>query len=410
MKSRRSLSVILFAIFLDLVAYGILVPVVPQLLANPESPYYLLPTWIPIENGYILLGFLIATFPIIQFFSAPILGELSDIYGRKKILALALFGTFASFVVFAYGIVIQSLALLFVSRVIGGIVGGNISVAQAAIADITTPKERTKHFGLIGAAYGLGFIIGPVIGAVLSDTNIISWFNAATPFWFASILSFLNTCLIIFFLKDTRQKKANVSISWLLSIKHIVSAYGMKDLRPIFATNFFFQAGITFFATFFTVFLVSKFHMQTAGVGYYIAYAGVWIIISQGVILPLLSDLVDDVRLLRYSLLFGSLAIFAYYIPNTVIGLGVVGALFALTNGISMATLPALASRRASPDEQGEILGINTSVQALAQAIPPILSGFLAAKIAPSAPVYISGAVIAIGWVVFMMTVRGMVK
>ena len=129
---RRAMPVILFAIFLDLISYGILVPVVPQLFANPASPYYVLSATMPLGYGYILLGFLIAIFPVIQFFSAPILGQYSDIHGRRRVLSLALGGTAVSFVVFAFGIMFKSISLLFISRAIGGIVGGNISVAQAA--------------------------------------------------------------------------------------------------------------------------------------------------------------------------------------------------------------------------------------------------------------------------------------
>jgi predicted MFS family arabinose efflux permease len=207
-------------------------------------------------------------------------------------------------------------------------------------------------------------------------------------------------------MKETRESVKKFTLSWTQSIRHIFHAYGMKRVRAIFVTNFFFQSGLTFFATFFTVFLVSKFHMNQLGIGYYIGYAGIWIIVAQGVLLPYLSEKFEDVWLARFSLIAGSVAIFAYYLPHSLIGLGIVGALFALTNGISMATLPALASRRSPADIQGEILGINTSVQALAQAIPPILAGFLAANISPVAPVYISGGVIAVAWVVFMLFVQ----
>lgn len=403
---RRALPVILLAIFLDLVSYGILVPVVPQLFANPESLYYVLSPGVPLAHGYIYLGFLIAIFPILQFFSAPILGQYSDIHGRRKVLTLTLVGTAVSFVIFALGISMKSIALLFISRAVGGILGGNISVAQAAIADITKPRERAKHFGLIGAAYGAGFIIGPVLGGILSDSSIISWFTLSTPFWVAAIFSAINALLIFTRMGETRAPEENVVISWSKSVYDIIRAYGMKKVRSIFATNFFFQAGITFVATFFSVYLIDRFQMTQIGIGYFIGYAGVWIIISQAVLVPLLSRKFEEVTLLRWSLILGSIAIFSFYLPHTVIGLMIAGACFALANGISMAALPSLASRRAPANIQGEILGINTSIQALAQSVPPILSGYLAATIAPSAPVYIAGGAVGIAWIVFMVFVR----
>ncbi len=405
----RSLLIILLAIFLDLVSYGILVPVVPQLFANPDSMYYMLSPSTSLAYGYVLLGFLIAAYPIIQFFSAPILGQYSDIHGRRPVLTLALAGTALAFVIFAMGIGIGGtlgIWLLFISRAFNGVVGGNISVAQAAIADLTKPRERAKHFGLIGAAYGVGFIVGPVLGGILSNSNLVSWFDLTTPFWFAAILSAVNACLVYFVVGETNHHLRGQIVSWTKGFYDIVRAYSMKSLRPVFATNFFFNAGITFVATFFSVYLIDRFQMTQVGVGYFIGYAGIWIVVSQAFVVPFLSRRYEEVTLLRISLIAGSAAIFAFYLPNSIVSLGIVGACFALTNGISMALLPSLASVRAPEDIQGEILGINTSVQAVAQATPPILAGFLAATIAPSAPVYIAGACVGAAWLVFIAFVR----
>jgi DHA1 family tetracycline resistance protein-like MFS transporter len=405
-RNPRALPTILLAIFLDLVGYGILVPVVPQLFANPDSVYYILSPGVPLSVGYILLGFLIATYPLAQFFSAPILGQYSDRHGRRPVLTLALAGTAIAFLIFAIGILSHNIFLLFFSRALDGILGGNISVAQAAIADLTKPKERAKHFGLIGAAYGTGFIIGPVLGGVLSDPTLFSWFSITTPFLFAAALSALNAFLVYRYVGETNKRILAAPIKLWQGVADIVRAYGMKRLRSVFATNFFFNAGITFVATFFSVYLIDRFQMTQIGIGYYIGYAGLWIVISQAVLVPLLSKYYDEVVLLRWSLILGSLGIFSFYLPYTIPGLLLAGAFFALANGISMALLPSLASRRAPASLQGEILGINTSIQAFAQATPPVLAGFIAATIAPSAPVYIAGAAVGLGWIVFMIFVR----
>ena len=257
--SRRALPVILLAVFLDLISNGILIPVVPQLLANPNSPYYLLPAGIPIAHSYVLLGILIAITPIILFFSTPILGEYSDYHGRKKVLVSSLTGTALSFAIFALGVTTKSLTLLFLSRIICGIAGGSLSVAQAAIADITPIRERASRFGLIAAAYGVGFIVGPVIGGLFSDPHLVSWFNASTPFWFATILSSINALLIYWLMTETRPIEQKTNITWYRAIVHIVQAYGMKSVRMIFVTNFLFQSGIALLATFFSVFLINNF-------------------------------------------------------------------------------------------------------------------------------------------------------
>jgi predicted MFS family arabinose efflux permease len=205
---------------------------------------------------------------------------------------------------------------------------------------------------------------------------------------------------------DTVDATKPAGLDWHRAIKNIVRAYGMKRIRMVFVTNFLFQGGLALFATFFAVFLTSEFGFNQVSVGYYIAYAGVWVIISQGLVLRWLTRRYEEVTLLRVFLFLGAGSVFLYYITNHTIGLLIVGACFALTNGIAMATLPSLASRRAEDKHQGEIMGINTSVQALAQAVPPILAGFLASQITPSAPVYVAGAVIGAGWLVFIFTVK----
>jgi DHA1 family tetracycline resistance protein-like MFS transporter len=405
-KQNRALPVILMAIFLDLICNGIIVPIVPQLLANPNSPYYLLPTYVPVSYGYIILGVLIAVFPIAMFFSTPILGEYSDYVGRRRIMTLSLVGTAVSLGLFATGIYVGSLTLLFISRILGGIMGGNLSVAQAAIADITPPKLRASRFGLIGAAYGVGFIVGPVIGGVLADQHLVSWFNASTPFIFAAIVSLVNAVLVFALMSETRPSLEKFVITWHRAISNIFKAYGMKKIRMIFVTNFLFQSGLTLFATFFSVFLISGFHFDQADIGYYIGFVGIWAIVSQGVLLRILSKRFDEFLLLRIFLLLGSASMFAFYIPDHIVGLLIVGALFALTNGINMASLPSIVSRRSPASTQGEILGINASVQALAQTAPPIIAGLMAAEISPSAPVYIAGGVIGLGWIIFMASVK----
>jgi MFS transporter, DHA1 family, tetracycline resistance protein len=418
---RRALPIVLLAIFLDLICNGIIIPIVPQLFANPDSQYYLLPTGISLSYAYVILGLLIATYPIFMFFSAPILGEYSDYVGRRKIMVLALAGTAFSLGLFAVGIMMRNITMLFISRIIGGIVGGNLSVAQAAIADITPPNKRAARFGLIGAAYGVGFIIGPVIGGLLADSSLVSWFSASTPFWFAAVLSLINAVLVYFYLAETRAKYQPVSFSLSLktnnngdgntislhkAIFNILRAYKMTRVRSVFATNFLFQSGIALFATFFSVFLIYNFSWNQVSIGYYIGYVGIWVIVSQAILLRFLTKKHDEVTLLRIFLIVGSIAIFSYCIPNHTIGLLIAGAFFALTNGISMATLPSLASRRASAENQGEIMGINASVQALAQTTPPILAGFLTAQISTTAPVYIGGAIIGLAWLVFVIFVK----
>ena len=142
MFKSRPLAVIFLTALVDLIGIGILIPVMPQLLGNPESPHYLLAGSLTVEQGFMVFGALTAAYPLMSFIAAPVLGQLSDRYGRRKVLAVCLAGTSFGYMLFAVGILMKSLPLLFLSRIIDGITGGNISVAQAAVADVSKPGER----------------------------------------------------------------------------------------------------------------------------------------------------------------------------------------------------------------------------------------------------------------------------
>lgn len=401
--TKNPLPVIIFTVFIDLLGFGILIPVIPLLLASPASPYFLLPHGYSVSDGYILLGFLLGIFPFMQFLATPILGQLSDTFGRKKILAFSLSGTCIAYIIFGIGIVLRNIPLLFFARALDGITGGNISVAQAAIADVTPPERRVRNFGLIGAAFGLGFILGPYVGGRLSDPSVYSSFNAATPFWFAAILSFLNVLSIIFFFPETlKNAKVRVAIMWGKSIRNVWHAFNMKSLRVLFATAFLFQGGFSFYITFFSVFLIRKFGFNQGNIGDYFAYVGLWVAFTQGVITRLVPRWFREHQILKVTLIGTGAAMFLYFIPTHAWGLLFVVPIFAVLNGLSQANLSGLVSRSVDPSIQGEVLGINSSVQALAQSIPPILSGFIAATLTPQTPIVVSAFVIITSGIFFL--------
>jgi len=403
---RQPIWIILFTILLDSLGIGILVPIVPQLLGNPASSQYLLSGPESQALGYILLGFLVAIFPIMQFFATPVLGQLSDRYGRKPVLAISLAGTALGYALFAIGIVLRSIPLLFVARALDGITGGNLSVAQAAIADVTAPNERTKNFGLIGAVFGVGFILGPFLGGVLADPTIVRWFTAATPFWFAAILATTNTVSLIVQFQETNKHIRHVPLQLARSLNNIARAYALPELRPIFVTIFFFNAGFGFFISFFGVYLIHRFGFSQTQIGNFFAYIGLCMIFTQLVTTRRVAARFSEPQVLRVSLLGVSMMMGSYLLPPSARWIFLIAPFSSTFNGLTMANMGGLLSRAVAPEVQGEILGIGSSIQALAQALPPLGAGFVAASFTPGAPVMAASCSMLLAWAVFTVFYR----
>ncbi len=210
--SKRVFPVLFATILLDMIGIGMLIPVLPIIFTDPSSPAFILQGY-SVSAQYAMAGLLTALFGLMQFISAPLLGELSDVYGRKKLLTLGVGILALSQLLFGFGIETGSLFILFVSRIIAGIAGGNFSIAQASIADITAPEFRARNFGLIGVAVGVGFIIGPMLGGfIVSATG-----NAAMPFWFAAALGIVNVLSISLFL-DSLFLLLLSAFSWWLAL------------------------------------------------------------------------------------------------------------------------------------------------------------------------------------------------
>lgn len=376
----KPLLAVFTTIFIDMLGVGILIPVFP-LLVLPNSPYRIVPTGWSVADGFILLGWLSACYPLAQFFAAPILGQLSDRYGRKIILTASIIGTSMAYVLFAIGVATKNIPLMFASRIVDGLTGGNISVAQAVISDISTPNNRARNFGLIGAAFGLGFIFGPYIGGKLADPSVVSWFSASTAFWFAAILSGLNAVIVIGFLPETLKQKTNeLKLNIFKSFANIIKAFTNTGLRNVTPSTFLFNSGFTFFTTFFAVFLALRFGFSQGNTGDYFAYFGIWIAIVQGGLIGQVSKRFKDYQVLRFSFFGAAITLLAYL----AIPLGqhkwlyLIPPILALFVGMSQAFIPTLVSRVTPKEIQGESLGINTSVSALAQAIPAIIAGYVA--------------------------------
>ncbi len=378
-SNKKILWTIFLTILIDMLGIGILIPVFPMLVV-PTSQFRVTPDSWTTAQGFIMLGWLMTSFPLAQFFCAPILGQLADRYGRRRVLALSISGTAFSYLLFAFAVLTKNIPLMFVARALDGASGGNISVAQAVIGDISSPQSRAKNFGLIGMAFGLGFIIGPFIGGKLSDHELVSWFNVATPFWFAAAFSVINVFLVLKFLPETLKVRSDKRIDITKPIHNIVKAFTTSGLKNIIPATFLFNAGFTFFTTFWGVVLAEKFGFTQGKIGNFYAYIGIMIIVAQGVVVRRLSGKVADYKVLRYSLLGSAICLLCYYlIPDQHSSwIYFIPPFMATFNALNMSFSSALITRVTPHNIRGEAMGINSSANAMAQAIPAVLAGYIA--------------------------------
>jgi DHA1 family tetracycline resistance protein-like MFS transporter len=373
-------------IVLDLIGYGMMIPIVPVLLTDPHSPHYLLSAGMPKTWGYLFLGLLTATFPLAQFFSTPILGNFSDRLGRRPVLITCLLGIAVSFMVFALGIETRNLTLLFLSRLAYGIASGVISTAQAAIADLTPPADRTRRFGLIGAAVGVGLMTGPFLGGILSNSHWVPWFNAATPFWAGALLSGLNGISAAFFLPETSERVANVLPKLRKSRPSFYHAFLGSRFQGFFRVAWLYHAGFAFYISFLSVVFIQRFGFNPTQLGAYFGAVGTAGLCAQFGLVGLLARKFSERQIIRTAMpAVVGLVLGIAFAPQA-FWVFLLGPSLAIVAGLIQTNLTAWVSRQSGSAEQGEILGTYAAVQALAMTLPPLLSGFLAGIIHPVAP------------------------
>jgi DHA1 family tetracycline resistance protein-like MFS transporter len=401
MRQNKTLLILISIVFLDMLGIGILIPVIPALFTDPNGTFFILSDK-QIPNALFLLGLMSSLYPLMQFFAAPILGDLSDKFGRKPVLAISMFGTAVGYFIFIIGLITRSLPLLFISRIIDGSTGGNISVAQAAIADISKPEDRGKNFGLIGAAFGVGFILGPSIGGILGNIN------TSYPFILATILSIISAVSILKFLPETHKniKSSENKISITSSFKSILKGFKHPTLSRLFFVTLFISAGFTFFGSFFGAFLINIFGATEQQIGLYFAFVGVWIILTQAIINRALVKKYSTKTLVQYPIIILAFTLFLFPMAKEMWILYIITPFFSIANGLVQANLSAFISRQAGEENQGEILGINMGMSSFSQAVIPLFAGFIAMKYSVSTPLIWGSATILIAGIIFFFAAK----
>jgi MFS transporter, DHA1 family, tetracycline resistance protein len=353
-KGRSPLVIIFITVFIDLVGFGIVIPVLPlyaQKFGASET----------------VIGLLLAVYSVMQFIFAPILGKLSDKVGRRPVLLVSLIGTSIGFLTMGLA---NTLWLLFLGRILDGITGGNISTAQAYIADITPPERRSSAMGLIGAAFGLGFVFGPALGGALSHISL------AAPFYFAAALAAANAVALYFLLPESLSEEHRAGAA-RASIAQIFRESGSWQLGVVFATYFFGTVAFAMLPATYTLFTALRFHLDATHNGYIFASQGFIGVIIQGVLLGRLIKTFGEKFLAVTGTFLLAASMLAMPLANSITMLLLTSAGIAVGNSFVTPVLNGLASKNVSAAWQGRVLGVFQSVASLARIIGPAIGGFL---------------------------------
>ena len=308
-----------------------------------------------------------------QFFFSPILGRLSDKYGRRPILFISILGSAIGYFVIGFA---ETLFLVFLGRIIGGITGGNISTAQAYIADITTKENRAKGMGLFGAAFGIGFILGPAIAGILSK------YGVHVPFYFAAALSLANAVALYFILPESLKTKAADQLTIRKNrFVEIIESLGEKEFGVINLVYFLLVTAFSIMTYAFVLYTAFRFGYDPEHNGYLFAYVGVIAIITQGFLFSRLVKKFGESPLIVVGCLLMVVSLFAVPLvgPRSggIVALLVGMAVLSVGNSLASPALTSLASKSADESDQGRTMGILQSGASLARVVGPLIGGIL---------------------------------
>jgi MFS transporter, DHA1 family, tetracycline resistance protein len=371
MDKKRLFSVI-FVVFVDLLGFSLILPLLPYYADTFGASEF-------------TTGLLVASYAAMQLIGAPILGRLSDRFGRRPMLLISIFGTFLGFLLLGFA---NALWMLFASRMLAGLAGGNLSVAQAYIADVTDAKNRAKGLGLVGAAFGLGFIIGPATGGFLSQ-----W-GYGLPSFVAAGLSFINLVLVAAWLPESLPPERRIQTSEKRP-GFTFAALGAALKRPfsgsLLITRFFFGLAFAVFQTVFALYALKKFQLDARDTGFILTYVGVLSVFVQGFLIGRLTKRFREDLLIAVSVVVMAAALLGWAIVPSVLWLMVIITPTAMAGGILNTVLASTLTKAVQSQEVGGILGLSASIESLTRVIAPTLGGALLGGFGTWAPGLFSG-------------------
>ena len=380
--NRKPLFSVILVVFIDLLGFSLILPLLPYYAATFGA------------NDFVT-GLLVASYAVAQLIGAPLLGRLSDRFGRRPILLVSVLGTFLGFLLLGFA---NALWMLFFSRIIDGLTGGNLSIAQAYITDVTDAKSRAQGLGLIGAAFGIGFIIGPVAGGLLSQ-----WGYAA-PAFAAAGLACVNLVLIYAWLPEslTAERRAQMPDQRpAVTLSALLAALQRPFSGALLITRFFFGLAFAMFQTIFALYALNKFNLSVFDTSLILTYVGVLAVITQGFLIGRIVKLVREDVLIVGSVGLMAVSLLGWALAPSVPVLLVILIPTALSGGILGTLLSSTLTKAVAPHEIGGILGLSASVESSTRILAPALGGFLLQQAGSWAP-GAAGAAIMAGLLVYV--------
>jgi DHA1 family tetracycline resistance protein-like MFS transporter len=354
-RARSPLFVLFLTVFIDLVGFGIIIPVLPLYAEHfHASP--------------VAIGWLTGIYSGMQIIFTPILGKLSDRFGRRPVLIVSIAGTAIGFVLMGMA---TALPLLFVARILAGITGGNISIPQAYIADVTAPEQRSRAMGMIGAAFGLGFTFGPLIGGIMSRISY------SAPFYFAAGLAVANALLVYLILPESLSREHRASPHAEASIAEVFRHGRGGMFAIVVATYFFLIAGFSIMTTLFALFTEKRFGYDARANGYLFGFIGILTVIIQGGLIGRLVKIFGEVTLTRVGMLVTTASLALLPLSGNLPFLLLACAGLSFGSGFASPPLSGLASQMVDRSWQGRALGVMQSAGSAGRLLGPLLGGWL---------------------------------
>jgi multidrug resistance protein len=379
--------IIFLTVFIDLLGFGIIIPLMPFYATHFGASAF-------------EVGMLAMSFSLMQFLFAPLWGRWSDVIGRRPVIVIGLLGSAVSYLTFGLA---QSLALLFVSRCLAGIAGANIPTAQAFIADSTTPENRAKGMGMVGAAFGLGFIFGPALGGFLSQ-----W-GYQVPALFAAALSFVNFLAALVLLPESLPPDRRTVARTRSRLEVFQLALTRPRLPTVLAVFFLIVSAFASFESMFALYSQARFGFNSVTIGYLFAGVGVILAIVQGMLVGRVVRRLGEHRLAPAAIALLTLGLGLVSIASSVPALALACAVVAVGMGFQSPSMLSVISQLSDPADQGSMLGVSQSLGSLARVVGPLWGGFVFDRFGHAAPFVSAALLMAIACVLSLVAFRGYV-